>query len=293
MVQLQTILAATDFSPDSRYAAERASLLGSTLAMKRGVLLHVLEQSWLDSMKQLISSSDKIQLEITDNATRSLAGLTEELRKLSGFFLEPHVRTGNTLDAIVEAAPDFDLLVLGARGRHPVRALALGTTSQRILGKTKRAVLVVKNKPLGPYQRVLVAVDFSEHSRKALEYSQIIAPQATIFLVHVFEALLEKTLVYGGASENVIRESRVMARIETEAKLARFIKEVGVVDPLRLVKVIAQGHAPSKLPEIARKKGADLVIVGKHGKWRIEEFLLGSVTLHILSQSQCDVLVVK
>lgn len=292
MIQLESILAATDFSPDSRYAAERASLQGSTLAMQRGMLLHVLEQSWLDSLKKLISSSGKIQLEITDSATRSLAELAEEIRKLSGFFLEPHVRTGNTLDAIVEAASDFDLLVLGARGKHPVRALALGTTSQRLLGKAGRPVLVVKNKPIGPYQRVLVAVDFSEDSRKALEYSQIIAPQAIIFLVHVFEALLEKTLVYGGASESVIRESRVKARIQAEAKLARFIKEVGV-DPLRLVRVIVYGHAPSKLPEIARKQGADLIIVGKHGKSRIEEFLLGSVTLHILSQSQCDVLVVE
>jgi nucleotide-binding universal stress UspA family protein len=291
MVQFQTILAATDFSPDSRYAAERASLLGSTLAMQRGMLLHVLEQSWLDSLKKLISSSGKIQLEITDNATRSLAELAEEIRKLSGFFLEPHVRTGNTLDAIVEAASDFDLLVLGARGKHPVRALALGTTSQRLLGKAGRPVLVVKKKPIGPYQRVLVAVDFSEDSRKALEYSQIIAPQAIIFPVHVFEALLEKTLVYGGASESAIRESTAKARIQAEAKLAGFIKEVGV-DPLRLVRVIVYGHAPSKLPEIARKQGADLIIVGKHGKWRIEEFLLGSVTLHILSQSQCDILVV-
>lgn len=292
MVQLQTILAATDFSPDSRYAAERAALLGSTLAMQRGVLLHVLEQSWLDSLKQLISSSGKIQHEITDNATHSLAELAEEIGKQWGFFLEPHVRTGNILDAIAEEASDFSLLVLGARGRHPVRALALGTTSQRLLGKIERPVLVVKNKPFGPYERVLVAVDFSEHSRKALEYSQIVAPHATIFLVHVFEALLEKTLVYGGASESVIRDSRVKARFQAEAELARFIKEVGV-EPVRSVRVVVRGHAPSKLPEIARKQGADLIIVGKHGKWRIEEFLLGSVTLHILAQTQCDVLVVE
>jgi len=84
----------------------------------------------------------------------------------------------------------------------------------------------------------------------------------------------------------------VKARIQAEAKLARFIKEAGV-EPLRFVRFITYGHAPSKLPEIARKQGADLIIVGKHGKWRIEEFLLGSVTLHVLSQSQCDVLVVE
>jgi len=292
MIQLESILAATDFSPDARQAVERAAVLGSTLAIQRGVLLHVLEQSLLDSLKRFMRSPAKVKREIIDDASRSLAELAEEVRRISGFPLEPHVRAGNTLDAIVEASSDFDLLVLGARGKHPVRALALGTTSQRLLGKAGRPVLVVKNKPVGPYQRVLVAVDFSEDSRKALEYSQIIAPQAIIFLVHVFEPLMEKTLVYGGASESIIAESRMKARIEAEAKLTRFIQEVGV-EARHLVRIVVHGHAPSKLPEIARKRGAELIIVGKHGKWRIEEFLLGSVTLHVLSQSQCDVLVVE
>ncbi len=292
MAGIKTILAATDFSPDARQAVERAALLGSTLAIQRGMLLHVLEQSWLDSLKQFIRSPAKVKREIIEDASRSLAELSVEVRHITGFSLEPHVRAGNTLDAIVEAAADFDLLILGARGKHPVRALALGTTSQRILGKAARPVLVVKNKSVEPYQRVLVAVDFSEDSRKALEYSQIIAPQAIVFLVHVFEPLMEKTLIYGGVSESIILESRMKAQIQAEAKLTRFMKEVGV-EARHLVRVVVHGHAPSKLPEIARKRGADLIIVGKHGKWRIEEFLLGSVTLHVLSQSQCDVLVVE
>jgi len=288
---IQSILAATDFSSYSRYAAERAAMLGATLAIQRGVLLHVLEQSWLENLKQFIGSSVKAKRKIIKNASQALGELADQIREVSGFSLEPRVLTGNTLDAIVEAASDFSLLVLGARGAHPVRALALGTTSQRLLGKTGQPVLVVKNKPLTPYTRVLVAVDFSEGSRKALEYSQIIAPEATIIVVHVFEPVLEKVLVYSGASEDVIHESRMKARMQTEAQLRRFIRKVGT-GSFHRVGVVVQGHAPSKLPEIARKRDTELIVVGKHGRWRIEEFLLGSVTLHVLSQSHCDVLVV-
>lgn len=37
---------------------------------------------------------------------------------------------------------------------------------------------------------------------------------------------------------------------------------------------------------------ADLITVGKHGAHIAEELLLGSVTKHVLAESQCDVLVI-
>jgi nucleotide-binding universal stress UspA family protein len=293
MTHIQSILAATDFSSDARHAVERAAMLGTALALKRVVLLHVLEQSWIDSLKELVSSPADFRQEIIDSTSDSMAELLEDIRRLSGFSLEPQVSTGNALDAIVEAASEFDLLVLGARGRHPVRALALGTTSQRLLGKTRQPVLVVKRKPVSPYKRVLVAVDFSPNSSKALEYSSVIAPQAVVYLVHVFESLFEmKMRVSVGVSDEIIEEYRTKARLETEAELTRFLKETDVKSR-NLVRIVEHGHAPSKLPEIARKYSPDLIIVGKHGRSRLEELFLGSVTVHMLSQSNCDVLVAQ
>jgi len=292
VAHIQSILAATDFSPDARHAAERAGMLGTTLGIRRGVLLHVLEQSWLDGLRQLVGSPAEAKHGIIDDASLSLAELAEEICRLSDFPFEPRVCTGNTLGVIAETASYFDLLVLGARGRHPVLALALGTTSQRLLGKTRQPVLVVKSKPAGPYQRVLVAVDFSPNSEKALAYSQAIAPQATVYLVHIFESLFEMKMISVSVSDEIIKEYRIKAYLEAEAELTHFIKKVGV-DPRRLVCVVEQGHAPGRLPEIAGKWDPELIIVGKHGRSRIEEFLLGSVTLHVLAQSRCDVLVVE
>jgi nucleotide-binding universal stress UspA family protein len=292
MVYIQSILAATDFSPNARHAAERAGMLGTTLGIRGGALLHVLEQSWLDGLRQLVGSPAEPKHGIIDDASLSLAELAEEIHQLLGFPLEPQVRTGNTLGAIAEAASYFDLLVLGARGRHPVRALALGTTSQRLLGKTRQPVLVVKRKPISPYQRVLVAVDFSPNSEKALAYSQAIAPQATGYLVHILESLSEMKMISISVSHETIKEYRIKAYLHAEAELTRFVKKVGA-DPRHLVCVVEQGHAPGRLPEIAAKWDPELIVVGKHGRSRIEEFLLGSVTLHVLAQSQCDVLVVE
>lgn len=292
MIEIQSILVATDFSLDSRHAVERAAILGSALAMNRGALLHVMEQSWIDSLKQFLRVPTEVEHEVLEAASRSLNDLAQGIRRSSGFSFEQRLTVGNTLDVIGKVASEFDLLVLGARGRHPVRALALGTTSQRILNKTRRPVLVVKRKPKAPYERVLVGVDFSPYSLKALQYSQVVAPEAVIFLAHLFEPLFEMKMVSAGVSNEIIEEYRVKAHLEAEASLTGFIKESGV-DPRNLVRIVEHGHAPGKLPEIARKWAPELIIVGKHGRSRIEELLLGSVTLHILAESRCDVLVVE
>ncbi|HOW55704.1 MAG TPA: universal stress protein [Syntrophorhabdaceae bacterium] len=293
MTRIRSILAAADFSRNSRYAAERAAILGATLGVEKGLLLHVLEESWLESMKSFVSSpTDEMQRGIIDDASNSLLGLAEEIRQSSGFSFETRVLTGRTLNVIVEAALDHDLLVVGAHGRHPVLALALGTTAQRLLGKTRRSVLVVKSKPDRPYRRVLTAVDFSPNSRKAMEYGSIIAPGALVTVVHVYEPLLERQMISVGASEKVLEEYRAKARSHAETQMKVFL-EAAERNTAELLQRIEYGHASARLPEIAQEWGPDLVIVGKHGRSRVEELLLGSVTIHLLSQSQCDVLVVQ
>jgi len=108
--------------------------------------------------------------------------------------------------------------------------------------------------------------------------------------VHIFEPLFDRKLISAGVSDKIIEEYRINAQIDAEMEMTNFIKTVE--GPFKnLLRLVEHGHASGKLPEIAEKWAPDLVIVGKHGRSRIEELLLGSVTLHMLSQSQCDVLV--
>jgi hypothetical protein len=52
--------------------------------------------------------------------------------------------------------------------------------------KGDRSVLVVKQAAPRPYRRVLVAVDFSDHSRHALELALRLAQQAEFHALHVY-----------------------------------------------------------------------------------------------------------
>lgn len=290
-LNILSILAVTDFSVDSRHAAHRAAMLAATMGIKRATLLHVIDQSWLDALKELVTGRGK-ELNIPTETAHALASLSQEVRKRSRCFLEPQIRIGSALDEIIHAASEFDLLVLGARGFDGVRSLALGTTSYRLLSKMRKPVLVVKRKPVNEYRNVLVAVDFSPNSMKTLLYSRAVAPDALLSLVHVYQPLSEGKLKFAGISNEALEEYRVRAHLNAEEEMMRFIEAAGMTSA-DVFRKVEYGHAPGKLLDIVLKWSPDLVAVGKHGGSPIEELLLGSITRYVLAQSRSDVLVAE
>jgi nucleotide-binding universal stress UspA family protein len=293
MIGLRSILTATDFSPDARQAVARAAMIGTTAGLSKGVVLHVLESSWLDSFKHFVTLTGEVEQSMAGAASRSLDELVAEIQGDTGFRFDPQVRVGNVVDTIEEVAECFDLLVLGARGKHSFRDFAIGTTAERILRQTRKPVLVVKRRAMAGYRRVMVAVDFSRHSQAALAYSQAIAPQGDIYLVHIFKVPFQNEMLHAGVAEEQVHDYRIKVRDQADAGMRRFVETSGV-DTRHLHRSIEYGsHVPARLREKAIEMGADLVIVGKHGKSLVERLLLGSVTLHLLAECPCDVLVTQ
>jgi len=56
---------------------------------------------------------------------------------------------------------------------------------------------------------------------------------------------------------------------------------------------IRQGHAGSEVLKTAGEIGADLIVVGSHGKSEVDRLLLGSVSSFVVSNSSVAVLVVR
>jgi len=293
MRKLESVLVATDFSTDAQNAVTRAALICKTVGISRGLVLHVLESSWLDILRHFGSKPEAMEQSAMADALQSLVTLTSEIQGFSGCALEPMVRTGKPLDTIMAVSADYDLLVLGARGTHSFREVAVGTTAERILRQIHKLMLVVRREAGVPYRRVLVAVDFSDHSRTALGSGIAIAPGAEIHVAHIFEAPFERKMSYAAVPEKTISEYRMKARREAEAELERFIKNAGI-DNKNLHHIIEHGdHVPSVLRNKAVEIGADLVVVGRHGRSLAEHLLLGSVTIHLLAECPCDVLVTQ
>jgi nucleotide-binding universal stress UspA family protein len=182
------------------------------------------------------------------------------------------------------------MLVLGARGASFMRHLLLGSTAERMVRRTTRPMLVVKHPARGPYRRLLVPVDFSPASLPACELARALAPRAELVLLHAFEVPFETRLRSAGVQEETLRKYREIAQSQAERAMHSFLD---AADPPSgsATTLVLHGDASSLIIEQEQERDCDLVVVGKHGESTVDDFLLGSVTKHVLQGSQGDVLV--
>jgi nucleotide-binding universal stress UspA family protein len=292
MNPVRTILAPTDLSPLARHAVVRAALVAAELGARLS-LQHVVNVGALDALRHLIDAgAADLQQTVLDEARGEVTALAAEIEARPAVQPELHLVVGNVLAEIASHADaiDADVLVMGARGAGFVRELLIGSTTERVLRKVTRPLLVVKQMAHEPYRRVLVPVDFSSRSLEALRLAQRLAPQAEYVLLHAFEVPFEGKLRYAGVEESALSSLRINARREATAMMNDLVGEAGV-DENRVRRVVVHGDASIQVLEQEQVQDCDLIVIGKRGQGLIGELLLGSVTKHILVQSAADVLV--
>ncbi|MGE0356264.1 MAG: universal stress protein [Burkholderiales bacterium] len=290
MKTITSVLAAVDFSADSRRAAHRAALIAGR-HKARLELLHVMSESSLDALRRLFGPSKPPGAALREGADRMLGEVATEIAARDGIRAGRRIEVGEVVDAILAASARASLLAIGARGLNPLRDTILGSTAVRLLGRRPGPVLVVKRAPRGPYRRILVPVDFSPHSVPALRLARAIAPAAEITVLHAYAVPFEGKLRYAGVSDEHLRALRAQARAEAAGLLAGLCREAGLEGgPWRTA--LACGSAGRIILSRERSTAADLVVIGKHGRSGIEKLLLGGVTRHVLADATSDVLVV-
>lgn len=293
MTRLYTILAATDLSAAARLACERAVRLASACDA-RLELQHVVNTGALDSLRLLFASQpDDLQQRLLDEAREELRSLLAELHDGLGGSANLHLGIGNVVNEITRQADalDADLLVLGAHGSSLVRDLIVGSTTERVLRRTGRPLLVVRRPAPRGYRQVLIPVDFSARSLKAIEVARRLAPKAALVLLHTFEVPFEGRLRHAGVSEQELAALRASAQHEGETRMAELIARAGL-PAAALHSLVLYGDPSVQILEHERLQGSELIVIGKRGQNSLEDLLLGSVTKHILSQAQSDVLVI-
>ncbi len=292
MTQIASILAATDFSPPSRHAAERAARLARDSGA-RLTLTHVLGMGAIDALRELLGAQAAgVEQKILDEARGSLERLAAPLTTLPEPGAQLDLRVGSVLEQTLHSADqvEADLVVLGARGESFMRHLLLGSTAERLLRKTLRPLLVVRQSAHEAYRRVLVPVDFSPWSASALGTARLVAPHAELVVLHAFEVPFEEKLQFAGVDENEIHRYRIAAREDASRKLSDFVAHSGMSSgEVRLQ--VRHGEPTRTILEQEQQEDCDLVVMGKHGRGMVEELLLGSVTKHVVGQAAGDVLV--
>jgi nucleotide-binding universal stress UspA family protein len=139
-------------------------------------------------------------------------------------------------------------------------------------------------------KRILVPIDFSEHSENALEVAATLTKRfdAQLILFHMI-----------GVSESVLSKSELEEQEEAKyylqlakKRLSSFLDKPYLKD-LNIRTIIQNLRDFSEVEKVAREKQADLIVMGSHGASKLKSFFVGSNTEKVVRSSGVPVLVIK
>ncbi|GJQ21980.1 MAG: hypothetical protein HBSIN02_23350 [Bacteroidia bacterium] len=140
--------------------------------------------------------------------------------------------------------------------------------------------------------RILVPIDFSDHSRKALRYAIPFAEQfgATIDLVYVVEpTVYPADFSFGQVGFPAIEDELRKRGAEELDELVE--KEIG--KRVKARRAVRTGKAFYEILLYAKEEKVDLIIIATHGHTGIEHVLFGSTAEKVVRKAPCPVLVVR
>lgn len=188
------------------------------------------------------------------------------------------VLDGSAADALHHYAQEgSDLVVVGSHGHHGARTL-FGSTSNAMIHGTPCDVLAVHIDEehtgcLPAYAKILAAVDLGDESFQVMEAANRVA-------LHCCAEL---------AVCNVTHTPHEVVMDEAAERLRHLADSYGIDDDD--VYEVA-GNVAHRVHNLAAKIGADLIVVGTHGKHGLQ-LLTGSTANAVLHGAKCDVLAVR
>jgi nucleotide-binding universal stress UspA family protein len=138
---------------------------------------------------------------------------------------------------------------------------------------------------------ILVPLDFSSPSKKALDYAVAFARQfkAKLTLLHVVEPVA--TPDFAGSFPLAIDDDKQMAAAKDE--LERVIKAARVPRGSVEKILVRFGRSFHEIADAARTRKVDLIVISTHGYTGLKHALLGSTTERVVRHAPCPVLVVR
>jgi len=174
------------------------------------------------------------------------------------------------------------LASFGTRRRH---AAGRGDAAN----DSKKKTMMSRSKRWAGFRSVLCPIDFSEHSRRALEYAAAVAldAKAGLRVLHVSDPLL----VASAAAAFHTRQLQA----QTARELQTFIE--GTLPPrtrttLGVTAEVLIGNPADQIIKAAARHRADLIVVGAHGVNAAKRLLVGSTTLDLLQRATVPVLAI-
>ena len=279
---IRSVLVPADFSDESRLLAAFARGL-SALGVQRAIVGHCVESSGMEG-PVVVASVDRAREKLRDVAAQlAAAGIETEVR----------VVTGVPADAMIALACDtaVDAIVSGSHGKTTLDRLVGGSVSEDLMASADRSSLFCRfslmRNVADPadlargYGRVVVLpTDFSDSSMRAMQAVIDLGRSVVgaLYLLHVIDRSLS-----GDALD--------AAEAEARSELANMVETVAR-EGIAVRSAIRHGEPGQEVLRELDERRASGVVTGSRGRGAWTEAVLGSVSLTLLRQASCPVLVV-
>lgn len=281
---MQLILCATDLSPRADLAVDRAAALARQFGARLR-LLHVVDE---DQPPAIVDAE-------LAGAREALDARLEDLDGTGTAGIESEVRAGSAFRAIVTSAQaaGADVVVMGAHRRRILKDVVIGTTIERVLRTGTHPVLMVNTAPKGPYASVLLALDASAASAVAVNAARAVRllDKARLSVVRGFEPVYKGMLKPAGVHEQDITAYSDEWASEARVEIRALLRQAGLDDASMQI-LTEEGPPFTVVRRAVERLKPQLLVIGTHGRTGLRRALLGSVAERVISEVECDVLVV-
>ncbi|MFL5670459.1 MAG: universal stress protein [Chloroflexota bacterium] len=248
----------------------------------------------------MVVTTDAIEAEeATLRVHRSaLEAAERELRSVRGdLVIEPVLLRGRPASVIVDEGREMaaDLIVVGHRGHGGWDSALLGSVSAEVVDHATCPVLVARDDRIGP---VVLADDGSIHSRAA-EATVSGCPLFAGLPITVVSVIDERfpsevavaPLLYADAVDAFAHSAATKRRAADLActAAAERLRSAG----LDAVSELRTGDPAHEIIDVARARGAGVIVVGTRGATGLRRLILGSVARNILFHAPCSVLIAR
>lgn len=246
-----------------------------------------------------------------------LSPLREALEQTQAFFQERGYMVnsefvlGYPAEKIMEYAERLQpqLIILGAKGLRGTLGILLGGVASHVVEYACCPVLIVRA-PYRGINRILLTIDASIYSQKALEYTTRLhlPASADLRVIHVLPPTPIKPppdfLTHTWPVGPEVLPPPVIEPTQEELTLQKKEEEEGQTllqnaiqalstSGLQARSVLLRGDAATEILEYSRYHEIDLIICGSRGLSPMRGWLLGSVSRKLVHYANCSVLVVK
>jgi nucleotide-binding universal stress UspA family protein len=201
-------------------------------------------------------------------------------------------KVGIARDILKECTQGYDAVVVGRKGLSKLEDIFLGSVSTKIVQNVKDIPVWVVGGDITS-KKMLLAVDSSKNSRKAVDYVGRFAADtnAELTLFHVV-----RSVSLGFVDDLILRDENTERQLLEEMdrdipRMFRSYKDVLVKSGVVADRISSKSvlHSTSRAGDIlqeAKEGGYGTIIMGRRGLSKVREFLMGRVTSKVLSRAE-------